>query len=283
MKHTLELIALALSFATIQIGQAAPEIGVAGNWGFIPDGSAAFVSSNGTDMGNAYVNGSANNGSAYVKIQVFNTGDTDLLLDDIHPITFTGGEAADFHIATSNEYQKIIPPGDWSQFTIVCDPSATGARTTTFHIHSNDSNEADFDFAITCNGLNGTPPDRPNLTWFTPDPPKVKVKTNGAGTKYKITGSFTLYNSSLGEDIATPFHVLFAFSGNRYAEPTVDTFSKPKKLKKMKSGASKIYKYKFTVTSLAGNSTIIAIVDGLNNVSEFEENDNVQGALVPVQ
>ena len=257
---------------------AAPEISVAGNWTFIPDGSIDPMPINGTSLGNSPV-GDVSNGK-YAQIQVFNTGTTTLQLDTTWG-TFEGANGTDFNTGVGNEFTKTIAPGGFSQFSIACHPKAAGERTATFHLHSNDSDEGDYNFALSCNGVNEPWPSLPDLVFLQPDEPKLKIKNSNNGTKYQISGKFLIFNRSQTVDTPGPFSAVTTFSADRFVDNS-DLVAKPKKLAKLKAYHTKSLKYKFTVDSLPNTSTIIAFADHLGDVPEMIEINNRQGVIVPV-
>ncbi len=107
------------------------------------------------DFGDVLI-GSPENGT----ITIRNAGTTDLRISSV---ILTGGNAGDFAIMAGSTGSSTITPSATADWTVRCNPTVEGARTTTFRVASNDYNEANFNVTLNCHGT------KPNLV-VTPNP-----------------------------------------------------------------------------------------------------------------
>jgi hypothetical protein len=115
------------------------EIEVKGNSIDICSGSSAASTTNNTDWGNVAL-GSAQTKEFFIK----NLGTTVL---NITGVSITGTNASDFSILYPSG-ALAINAYNVSQLWVDCTPSATGTRTATLNIFSNDCDEPTFTFAL---------------------------------------------------------------------------------------------------------------------------------------
>ncbi len=71
-------------------------------------------------------------------------------------VTKDGTQNGDF-VVDSSSLSTAVPSRGSTTFTVTFTPGATGARSATLHIASNDADENPFDIALTGTGLNGAP------------------------------------------------------------------------------------------------------------------------------
>lgn len=112
----------------------------------IGDGSTGFAVSNGTDFGNV---NEADGSTATVTYVIFNQGQA--ALTGI-AVTIGGTNAADFTVITAPP--TSIPASSTGFFTVRFNPSATGTRTATINVASNDADENPFNFDVRGTGVN---------------------------------------------------------------------------------------------------------------------------------
>ncbi|MGV3663706.1 MAG: beta strand repeat-containing protein [Prosthecobacter sp.] len=95
----------------------------------------------------------ANGTSAPLAFTIRNSGGSALALGGV---SVTGGNAADFVVSTTG-MSSSLAGGDSTTFSVTFTPSATGSRSTTLQIFSDDTDEATFDITLTGTGLNNAP------------------------------------------------------------------------------------------------------------------------------
>ncbi len=124
------------------------EINVKGNNVTITDGDATPSAADHTDFGNASTGG----GNVVRTFTIENTGTGNLTISSI---TVTGTNAAEFVVSSGQ--LGVITAGSSATFNVTFTPTALGARTATIHVNSSDCDEADYDFAVTGNGVAACP------------------------------------------------------------------------------------------------------------------------------
>jgi hypothetical protein len=129
-----------------------PEIAVSGNGTSITDGDTSPSTTDHTDFGGTGVSV----GSLQRTFTVQNTGPVNVNLSGSPRVTIAGTNAADFTV-TTQPASPVAPAGS-TTFTITFDPSASGLRTATVSIASNDVDENPFDFSIQGTGQIEAPP-----------------------------------------------------------------------------------------------------------------------------
>ncbi|MCE7957996.1 MAG: choice-of-anchor D domain-containing protein, partial [Acidobacteria bacterium ACB2] len=87
--------------------------------------------------------------SAAVTISARNTGNDTLTISNV---VLTGGQSNQFRIATGSTTNQSVAAGNTATWTVVCEPTSTGAKTTTFRINSDALNDTTFDFTLNCTG-----------------------------------------------------------------------------------------------------------------------------------
>jgi hypothetical protein len=127
---------------TVSAPVALPEMDVIGNGVAIVDGAAAPSSADGTDFGNQDVG----NGVVTRTFTIANAGVGALNLTGTPLVQITGSNASDF-VVTMTPSASVAAGGSTS-FQISFDPTASGLRTATLSIASNDANESPYEFAI---------------------------------------------------------------------------------------------------------------------------------------
>ncbi|GAA4237319.1 hypothetical protein GCM10022291_23840 [Postechiella marina] len=127
-------------------GVTMPEINIVGNGNTIIDGDTTPDTLDDTDFGNVNVTFSTNANTFTIQ----NTGAAALNLTGSPLINITGAHAGDFSV-TSTPSSTIASSGS-TTFTITFNPSATGLRTASVSIESNDPDEDPYNFNIQGNG-----------------------------------------------------------------------------------------------------------------------------------
>ncbi|MBG0783665.1 MAG: choice-of-anchor D domain-containing protein [Anaerolineaceae bacterium] len=133
------------TFAIQGFGDEPPaeqEIDVSGNSVSILDNDTTPSTADGTDFGTAVIGGA----SAQTTFTIRNTGDETLTLTGTEPVEITGAHASDFSV--TSQPAASIAGGQSDTFTIEFSPQDSGTREATVKILSNDSDEAEFTFAI---------------------------------------------------------------------------------------------------------------------------------------
>jgi len=125
----------------------APEIAITGLSVAIPDGDSTPSTTNDTDFGNVAVTG----GTKANTFTITNSGDDTLSLNSSPRVTIGGTNAADFTL-TTDAAATVASGGSTTAFTITFNPSATGTRTATLSIASDDFDEDPYNFNIQGNG-----------------------------------------------------------------------------------------------------------------------------------
>jgi microcystin-dependent protein len=130
------------------------EIAVEGNGVNIADGDAASSLADHTDFGSV-----ATGSSTVVRtFTVRNIGSVALNLTGTPKVTISGAHAADFTV-TSQPASPVTAIGGTTTFQVTFHPGATGVRTASLSMASDDANENPFDFAISGQGTNTAPTD----------------------------------------------------------------------------------------------------------------------------
>ena len=121
---------------------AEQEISVSGNGTSILDEDITPSTEDGTDLGTAVIGGA----SVQATFSIENTGDETLELTGTVPVEITGTNADDFSV--TSQPAAAIAGGQSDTFTIEFSPQGSGTREATVKILTNDSDEAEFTFAI---------------------------------------------------------------------------------------------------------------------------------------
>ncbi len=124
---------------------ANPEISVTGNGLFINDGSSIPTVADNTDFGSIVI---GNNISKSFSID--NAGPGSLIISGI---TFNGLNASEFSLIGAPAFPLTIAAGGSQTITVKVNPTATGIRSTSLVVASNDFDEATYDFSIQVNSL----------------------------------------------------------------------------------------------------------------------------------
>lgn len=133
------------TFAIQGFGDEPPaeqEISVSGNGTSILDEDITPSTEDGTDFGTAVIGGA----SVQATFSIENTGDETLELTGTIPVEITGTNADDFSV--TSQPAAAIAGGQSDTFTIEFSPQGSGTREATVKILTNDSDEAEFTFAI---------------------------------------------------------------------------------------------------------------------------------------
>lgn len=117
-----------------------PESNLRGNGISIADGDTTPDTADHTGFGSTLVTG----GTVVRTYTIENSGTANLVVSGI---TKSGTHAGDFTIGSLSPASPI-PAGSSATFTVTFDPSATGLRTATISIASNDCDENPYDFAV---------------------------------------------------------------------------------------------------------------------------------------
>jgi uncharacterized protein YjiK len=127
---------------------ALAEINVTGNTISIVDGDATPGTTNNTDFGNVAVGSDV---SKTFDIKNVNLGDL-----IVSSISFNGADSNDFTLTNAPTFPMTITGNSSQTITVKFAPAATGLRSTTLNIVSNDADEANYDFVIQGMGMNPT-------------------------------------------------------------------------------------------------------------------------------
>jgi len=136
------------NFAIQGIGTQQPEIDIRGNAVSIVDGDAAPAEADHTSYANVNITG-ATRTRTYT---IHNSGSTALNLTGNPRVQIIGTNAADFSVTLQPD--AAVASGGSSAFDVTFDPSATGLRTATVRVFSDDSDEALYEFAVSGTGVN---------------------------------------------------------------------------------------------------------------------------------
>ncbi|MCF7673885.1 MAG: choice-of-anchor D domain-containing protein [Akkermansiaceae bacterium] len=126
----------------------APEINLTGNGTEIPAGDTTPSLADHTDFGGARVNGS----TVLRTFTIQNSGDGALTLTGAPKVAVNGTHATDFTV-TAQPADPTVLPGGTTTFQVTFGPGASGLRTATLSVASDDSDENPYDFAIQGTGL----------------------------------------------------------------------------------------------------------------------------------
>jgi hypothetical protein len=129
-------------------GGTAPEIDVRGNNVSILTGDVTPATADWTDFGSAETAA----GTVSRVFTIKNTGSGALTLSGTPLVDVTGGQAADFTVSVAPA--SSVAAAGTTTFTVVFDPSATGARNATLTIANDDANEGTYTFNIKGTGVN---------------------------------------------------------------------------------------------------------------------------------
>ena len=140
MKKLSTLLAAVLFAA----GLFAQEINVRSREMTLVDGDASPSTVDNTDFGRQYVT----TGTLTKVFTVQNLGASSLTLGTV---TVGGTHGADFTVST--QPSGSVPAGGSTTFTVVFDPSATGTRSATLSLATNDADENPFNFSIQGTGF----------------------------------------------------------------------------------------------------------------------------------
>ncbi|MEW6302149.1 MAG: choice-of-anchor D domain-containing protein [Verrucomicrobiota bacterium] len=123
---------------------AAPEIHLTGNGVSIFAGDATPSTADDTDFGTALTTG----GTVVHTFTVYNSGSANLA---VSAINVSGANAGDFTVGSLTPASPVTAGGS-ATFTVTFDPSASGTRSATIEVVSDDSDEASYTFAVQGSG-----------------------------------------------------------------------------------------------------------------------------------
>ncbi len=135
-------------FALIGTGVEIPEINVKGNSTNIIDGDVTPGTANNTDFGTV-----TSGGTVSKTFMIQNNGAGNLTVSSIG---FIGANASEFALTGAPTFPVTIATSASYSITAAFTPAATGVRTATLVIASNDVDEASYDFAVS--GICNAPP-----------------------------------------------------------------------------------------------------------------------------
>lgn len=127
-----------------------PEINLVGNAVSIVDGDVTPAAADHTDFGNVNLTGATL--TRTFTIQNIGTSTLNLAAAAASRVTISGGNAADFTVISQPSAATIAAAGSLT-FQVRFDPSATGVRSTTLIITSDDADESTYDFTIQGTGI----------------------------------------------------------------------------------------------------------------------------------
>lgn len=125
-----------------------PAINVKGNNVEIANGDATPGTANNTDFGTI-----ENNTTVNKSFVIQNTGAGTL---NVSAVTFSGAQAGEFSLVTPPAFPWTIPAGDSQTITVKFAPVATGIRTASINLASNDANDGAYMFALQGISTSGT-------------------------------------------------------------------------------------------------------------------------------
>ena len=178
---------------------SSPDINVQGNNVDIVDGDTSPDLADGTDFGSADVT----TGTLTRTFTIQNTGAATLTLTGGAPVSIAGADAADFSIVQPTS--TALAPGESTTFDVTFDPSATGMRTATVNIASDDSDENPYDFGIQGNGTDGGTSSR-----------LLYLGTFGGGSQLRSYDLDTSVLSEINASFTTSNWLEFSPSGDLY-------------------------------------------------------------------
>lgn len=120
--------------------------------------------------------------SASTTVTIQNTGNATLNLTGSPIVSIVGGNTSDFQIVSQPSASTIIGSSSLT-FTVRFTPTATGARSSTFQIANNDSNEGTYTVNISGTGNEPTLPCNPTISNFNRALNEGSLPING-GTLY---------------------------------------------------------------------------------------------------
>lgn len=127
-------------------GVGPTEIDILGNGVSVADGDTSPSTLDFTDFGFLDINA----GAITRTYTISNTGQGPLNLSGSPRVQISGAQAGDFAVTVLPDV-SVVPTGS-TTFQIAFNPSATGPRTATLSIASNDANENPYDFAVSGTG-----------------------------------------------------------------------------------------------------------------------------------
>jgi YVTN family beta-propeller protein len=130
------------------VSETGPDINLQGNGQTIVDGDTTPSTADYTDFGSTNVTG----GTVVRTFTIQNVGTTALNMTGSPLVQITGADAASFTVTSQPSSSTIASSGSLT-FQVTFDPSATGLRTATVNIASNDSDESTYDFVIQGTGI----------------------------------------------------------------------------------------------------------------------------------
>lgn len=119
-----------------------PEIRVRHLTTELPDGSGTY------DFGNCGTDGNGNTATTAITFYVDNLGDAELLVTSVT----AAGDAADFDLAPGS-LPRTVRPGRSTTFTAAFDPTASGNKSVTVSVVSDDADENPYTFTLTGKGV----------------------------------------------------------------------------------------------------------------------------------
>jgi len=134
-----------LAFYNPSTASGSPEINVTGNANNILNNSVATATTNNTSFGSVII--PANDVKSFV---VSNAGPGALTVTGLN---FAGGNSSDYSFINPPSVPFTIAPSASATFSVQFTPSATGSRSTTVVLASNDFDEDYYQFKIDGNGL----------------------------------------------------------------------------------------------------------------------------------
>ena len=134
----------------IGVNAVLPDIQITGNGQVIQNSSMTPISSNATEFGNQIIGVDG----AIHTFSIENIGAAELFLTETPAVDIRGIHASDFSVVSQPQVQ--IPEGNSVQADIRFIPNATGYRSATVYIYSNDSEQNPYFFAIGGTGVVNT-------------------------------------------------------------------------------------------------------------------------------
>ena len=215
------------------------EIAVEGNGVNIADGDAVPSLADHTNFGSV-----ATGSSTMVRtFTIRNIGSIALNLTGTPKVTITGAQAADFTV-NAQPVSPVTAIGGTTTFQVTFQPGATGVRTASVNIASNDADENPFNFAISGQGTNTAPTDI-TLSSTIIDESNAATATVGtlsttdadagqsfsyslaAGAGDTANGSFTISGNALRITPSANFEVKNSYSVRVSVSDGAASFAKP--------------------------------------------------------
>jgi hypothetical protein len=233
----------------------APEMDLQGNAVSIVDGDATPSTSDWTNFGDAEINF----GVVVKTFTIYNTGLSDLTLG---AITIGGTNASNF--TYTSPLSSTVTAGGSTTFTITFDPSATGTRSATFSIVTNDSDENPYNFSIQGTGTSPEINMVGNLITIVNDDMSASVSDNTDFGTVSIDAGSTLVTYTIQNTGTGNLYIgAISFTGTNAADFSVQT-----------APASVVAQGSSTTVTISFNPIIVGTKSAVIYIANDDSNEN---------